>query len=57
MIRDVVSHLDYSLCAEISLGIFVALFLLIGGRTLLLPRQQTQRMAEIPLDESEIKTP
>lgn len=51
MIRDVVSYLDYSNCAEISLSIFVVVFVSVSLRTLLTSRAATQQMAAIPLDE------
>lgn len=51
MVRDVVSYLDYSVCAEISLALFVAVFVSVSIRTLLLSRRSTQHMASIPLDE------
>lgn len=51
MIRDVVSYLDYSDCAEISLGLFVAVFVSVCFQTLLLSRKNTEQMAAIPLEE------
>lgn len=51
MIRDVVSYLDYSNCAEISLSIFVVVFVAVTLRALLLNRASADRMAAIPLDE------
>ena len=51
MIRDVVSYLDYSNCAEISLSLFVAVFVSVSLRALLTSRAITQQMAAIPLDE------
>ncbi len=48
MIRDVVSFLDYSDCAEISLTIFVVVFVSVSLRALLTSRTATQRMAAIP---------
>ncbi len=51
MIRDVVSYLDYSICAEISLTIFVVIFIAVSIRTFFTSQQETQRMAFIPLDE------
>ena len=51
MIRDVVSFLDYSNCAEISLAIFVTVFLAVCIRTLFTNRTKTEQMAMIPLDE------
>ena len=51
MIRDVVSYLDYSNCAEISLSIFVVVFVAVSLRALLISRASAQHMAAIPLDE------
>lgn len=51
MIRDVVSYLDYSNCAEISLSIFVVVFVAVSLRALLISRSSTEKMAAIPLDE------
>ncbi len=51
MIKDVVSFLDYSNCAEISLAIFVTVFVAVTLRTLLTNRNTTEKMAMIPLDE------
>lgn len=51
MIRDVVSYLDYSNCAEISLSIFVVVFVAVSLRALLTSRASAARMAAIPLDE------
>lgn len=52
MIRDVVSHLDYSNCAEISLTIFVIVFVAVSLKALLTSSRSAQRMAAIPLDEA-----
>ena len=52
MIRDVVSYLDYSNCAEISLTLFVVVFVAVSLKALLTNRASTQRMAAIPLDEA-----
>lgn len=51
MIRDVVSYLDYSNCAEISLAIFVCVFVAVSLRALLTSRSTAAAMAAIPLDE------
>ena len=51
MIRDVVSFLDYSNCAEISLSIFVVVFVAVSLRALLISRTSAESMAAIPLDE------
>lgn len=52
MIRDVVSFLDYSDCAEISLTIFVVVFVSVSLRALLTSRSAAARMASIPLDDA-----
>lgn len=52
MIRDVVSHLDYTWCANISLVIFVAVFCAVTIKTLFFGQDSMQKMASIPLDES-----
>ncbi len=51
MIRDVVSFLDYSDCAEISLTIFVVVFVAVTLRALLTSRATASRMASIPLED------
>jgi cytochrome c oxidase cbb3-type subunit 4 len=56
MIRDIVSALDYSDCAEAALLIFVAAFGLIFYGALRLSRQATERFASIPLSD-EVKDP
>ncbi len=53
MIRDVVSHLDYSLCAEIALALFVIVFIAVAIRTALYKRSETERMANLPLEETQ----
>ncbi len=56
MVRDVVSFLDYSDCAEISLTIFVVVFVAVSVRALLTSRAVASRMASIPLDDAALKT-
>lgn len=56
MIRDVVSYLDYSDCAEISLTIFVVVFIAVSLRALLTSRQVASRLAAIPLDDAPLGT-
>lgn len=51
MVKDVVSFLDYSVCAEISLAIFVTVFVAVTLRTMLFSREQTNHMASLPLEE------
>lgn len=51
MIKDVVSFLDYSICAEISLAIFITVFLAVSIRTMLTSRKESHRMAMIPLED------
>lgn len=55
MVRDVVSFLDYSDCAEISLTIFVVVFVAVSLRALLTSRAAASRMASIPLDDAALK--
>lgn len=55
MVRDVVSFLDYSDCAEISLTIFVVVFIAVSLRALLTSRAAASRMASIPLDDAALK--
>ena len=52
MIKDIVSSLDYSTCAEIALGIFFACFGLMLYGTLRLSRKATDRFASIPLSDN-----
>jgi hypothetical protein len=51
MIRDVLSHLDYSLCAEVALVLFVLSFLGVMVQVFLTGREFTEHAAELPLDE------
>ncbi|QDS88215.1 hypothetical protein EC9_24030 [Rosistilla ulvae] len=51
MIRDLVSALDYSNCAEIALGLFVAAFAVMVYGTMRLSRSATDRFASIPLSD------
>ena len=51
MIRDLVSSLDYSDCAEAALVLFVAAFGWILYGTLRLSRSATDRFASIPLSD------
>lgn len=56
MIRDLVSHLDYSVVAEVALAVFVATFVIIFYGTSRLSRSATDRFASIPLND-DIKDP
>ncbi|MGN6137161.1 MAG: hypothetical protein ACTHOU_21970 [Aureliella sp.] len=51
MLRDVISFLDYSICAEISLSIFAVVFVAVSLRALLTSSASAAQMAAIPLDE------
>lgn len=51
MIKDVVSYLDYSICANISLVIFMMVFVAVTLRTLLFRRDTMNRQAAIVLEE------
>ena len=51
MLRDVVTALDYSMCAEIALAIFATVFLAVGVRTLLAGRGEFDHCAAIPLND------
>ena len=51
MIKDLVSFLDYSACAEIALALFAGTFLLIFIGAFRLSREATDRFASIPLSD------
>ena len=51
MIRDVVSSLDYSLCAEISLVLFAGVFLAICWNTMRSQATWMDQCAAIPLED------
>ena len=51
MIKDVVSYLDYSVCAEISLTIFIVVFIAVSLRTLLTRKESMTQHASIVLEE------
>ncbi|MBN8600086.1 MAG: hypothetical protein J0M26_03475 [Planctomycetes bacterium] len=51
MIKDVVSYLDYSLCANISLVIFMVVFVAVTLRTLLVRKDSMNQNASIVLEE------
>jgi cytochrome c oxidase cbb3-type subunit 4 len=51
MLRDVISSVDYSLAAEIALGLFVVAFTIMAYGTMRLSRRTTDRFASIPLSD------
>ena len=51
MIKDLVSALDYSICAEIALALFVVTFGFIFYGALRLSRNASARFAAIPLTD------
>jgi hypothetical protein len=51
MVREVVSFLDYSLCAEVALALFVGTFFIIFFGALRLSRNATEKYAAIPLSD------
>jgi hypothetical protein len=51
MIRDVVSYLDYSVCANTSLVIFMVVFVAVTLRTLLFRKDSMNHNASIVLEE------
>ncbi len=51
MIKDLVASLDYPLCAEIALGLFVATFIVIFYGALRLSSDASERFASIPLSD------
>jgi cytochrome c oxidase cbb3-type subunit IV len=51
MIKDLVSALDYSICAEIALGFFFIAFAAILVTSLRLSRSATERFASIPIND------
>ena len=53
MIRDLLGWLDYSLCAEIALALFVAAFAMILLRLFITPRSEMERCAALPLADGE----
>lgn len=52
MLRDLISALDYSLCAEVALTLFVGTFFLIFYGTFRLSREASDRFASIPLSDN-----
>lgn len=53
MIKELTTFLDYSLFAELALGIFTAVFVAITIRTLLIRKSHTQQYASIVLEETD----
>ena len=51
MIKDIVSALDYSDCAEAALLLFVLAFGIVLYGALRLSRKSTERFASIPLND------
>jgi hypothetical protein len=51
MIKDLVSHLDYSACAEIALALFVGSFVMIFFGAFRLSSRATEKFAAIPLSD------
>lgn len=52
MIKDLVCSLDYSICAEMALGLFVVAFIGILFGSLRLSKGAADRFASIPLNET-----
>ena len=52
MIKDLVCSLDYSICAEITLGLFVVAFAGILLGSLRLSKDAATRFAPIPLNDN-----
>lgn len=53
MIKELTTFLDYSVFAELALGMFTAVFVAIIIRTLITARSETNQHARIVLDESD----
>ena len=51
MIKDLVSFLDYSACAEVALALFVGTFVLIFFGAFRLSDSATEKFAAIPLSD------
>ena len=52
MIKDLVCSLDYSVCAELALGLFVVAFAGILFGSLRLSKGAAERFASIPLSDN-----
>lgn len=57
MLRDVIQALDYSISAELALGLFVTAFGLMCYATFRLSRKATDRFASIPLNDYKVEDP
>ena len=57
MLRDVIQAIDYSMTAEVALGLFVAAFGLMCYATFRLSRSATDRFASIPLNDNKVEDP
>ena len=57
MISEVLSYLDYSVCAEISLVLFVAVFLGYVLRVALMRKEESEYCANIPIEDGVRRTP
>jgi len=53
VIRDVLGWLDYSLCAQIALVLFVGVFAAVSVRLLKTPKAEMDACAGIPLHDGE----
>jgi len=51
MIKDILCEVDYSVCAEFALALFVVAFATITYGTLRLSRNASDRFASIPLTD------
>jgi cytochrome c oxidase cbb3-type subunit 4 len=51
MIKDLLTSLDYSDCAELALALFVGAFAVIIYGTMRLSREASHRFASIPLSD------
>jgi cytochrome c oxidase cbb3-type subunit 4 len=51
MIKDLLTSLDYSDCAELALALFVGAFVVIIYGTMRLSREASHRFASIPLSD------
>ena len=52
MIKDLLTSIDYSDCAELALALFVCAFAAIIFGTMRLSREATHRFASIPLSDN-----
>ena len=57
MIKDLLCALDYSICAEIALTLFVVTFGFIFYGALRLSRDASARFAAIPLNDEHVEDP